>query len=81
MIYIDLCGLEQCYDKTVGKKETDTVNVQPTASYVANKNTKKFHIPTCSSVGDMAEHNKWYFDGTRDQLIEQGYVPCKRCYP
>ena len=68
-------------DKTVGKKETDTVNVQPTASYVANKNTKKFHIPTCSSVGDMAEHNKWYFDGTRDQLIEQGYVPCKRCYP
>lgn len=52
-----------------------------TTSYTANKNTKKFHIPTCSSVGDMAEHNKWYFDGTRDQLIEQGYVPCKRCHP
>lgn len=52
-----------------------------TTAYIANKNTKKFHVPTCSSVGDMAEHNKWYFDGTRDQLIEQGYVPCKRCHP
>lgn len=52
-----------------------------TVSYIANKNTKKFHIPQCSSVGDMKEKNKWYFNGSRDELIAQGYVPCKRCYP
>lgn len=50
-------------------------------SYVANKNTRKFHIPTCSSVTDMKESNKLYFFGSRDELIEKGYEPCKRCKP
>ncbi|MCR5670992.1 MAG: DNA/RNA non-specific endonuclease [Butyrivibrio sp.] len=51
------------------------------SSYIANKNTKKFHYPSCSSVGDMKEKNKLYFEGSRDELIDQGYVPCKRCNP
>lgn len=51
------------------------------ASYIANKNTKKFHYPSCSSVSDMKEKNKLYFDGSREELIGQGYVPCKRCNP
>jgi len=49
--------------------------------YVANKNTKKFHVPTCASVGDMAEKNKWYYTGSRQDLIDMGYDPCQRCYP
>ena len=49
--------------------------------YIANTNTGKFHYPTCSSVEDMKEENKWYFTGARDELIAQGYVPCKRCNP
>nr|MCR5157342.1 hypothetical protein [Butyrivibrio sp.] len=48
---------------------------------IANKNTKKFHYPSCSSVSDMKEKNKWYFEGSRDELIEKGYKPCKRCNP
>jgi len=51
------------------------------ASYIANKNTKKFHYPSCSSVSDMKEKNKLYYEGSRDDLINQGYVPCKRCNP
>ena len=50
-------------------------------NYIANANTKKFHYPSCSSVDQMAEHNKVYFNGTRDELIAQGYEPCKRCNP
>ena len=50
-------------------------------NYVANTNTKKFHKPDCPSVDQMAEKNKWYFTGTRDQLIEDGYKPCQRCNP
>ena len=50
-------------------------------AYIANKNSKKFHYPSCDSVKDMKEKNKLYFEGTRDELIEQGYVPCKRCNP
>ena len=52
-----------------------------TYSYVANKNTHKFHYSTCKSVQDMKEENKVFHDGSRDELIEQGYTPCKRCNP
>ena len=50
-------------------------------SYIANKNTHKFHYPSCSSVSKMSEKNKWYFTGSRDELISKGYVPCKNCNP
>ncbi len=50
-------------------------------SYIVNMNTGKFHYPSCDSVKDMKEKNKMYYEGTRDELIQQGYVPCKRCNP
>ena len=49
--------------------------------YILNMNTKKFHYPDCSSVGQMAEKNKWAYTGNRDDVIAMGYVPCKRCNP
>ena len=53
-----------------------------TYSYVVNVNSKKFHYSWCSSVSDMAEENKWYANNySRDELIEMGYEPCKRCNP
>ena len=59
-----------------GEKAVSSAN-----SYVANKNTKKFHYAYCGSVSDMAEKNKMSFTGSRERLIAQGYVPCKRCNP
>ncbi len=50
-------------------------------TYILNKNTKKIHYPWCSSVDDMAEHNKQEFTGDINELIEQGFSPCKRCNP
>lgn len=50
-------------------------------SYVANKNTKKFHLDTCESVNEMNPANRLFFEGFRQDLIDQGYVPCKRCNP
>lgn len=49
-------------------------------SYVGNANTGKFHISSCSSVNKMSEKNKIFFS-SRDDAINQGYVPCKRCNP
>lgn len=49
--------------------------------YVINTNTKRFHVPGCSSVDDMKEKNKETFSGDRDTLTEMGYVPCGRCKP
>lgn len=48
-------------------------------NYVVNKNTKKFHLPTCSSVNDMEEHNKLMYEGAIQELVDQGYSPCQRC--
>ena len=71
--------------------ETDTaVQITPESSapqesqgitYVLNTNTKKFHYPTCSSVNDMKEKNKQIYTGSREEVINMGYVPCKRCNP
>jgi len=50
--------------------------------YIANKNTKKFHYPGCNSVKKMKESNKkFFYDVTRDYMIEQGYDPCGNCGP
>lgn len=49
--------------------------------YVLNTNTHKFHYPDCSSVGDMNPKNKLEVHASRDEVIAQGYVPCKRCNP
>lgn len=51
------------------------------ATYILNTNTKKFHLPSCSSVNQMSEKNKQSYSGSRDDLISQGYDPCKRCNP
>lgn len=50
-------------------------------TYVLNTNTMKFHYPTCSSVDDMKEKNKQIYTGSREEVINMGYVSCKRCNP
>ena len=52
-----------------------------TQQYVLNRNTKKFHKPTCTSVKQMKEKNRQVFEGTREEIIQRGYEPCKRCKP
>lgn len=49
--------------------------------YVANTNTMKFHYPDCSSVEKIAPGNRWDYTGSREELINMGYEPCKRCNP
>lgn len=49
--------------------------------YVLNTNSRKFHLPGCSSVDRMAEKNKQEFTGTRYELISQSYEPCGNCNP
>lgn len=50
------------------------------ASYIGNSNTHKFHYANCSYVGKMNPAHKVGFN-TRDEAINSGYVPCKRCKP
>ncbi len=52
-----------------------------TADYVLNTNSKKFHYEYCASTEKIKEENKSFFNGTRDQLILDGYSPCGNCDP
>lgn len=62
--------------------EPDPEPIAPSGTdYVLNTNSKKFHYPSCSSVDSMAEKNKGFHTGTRDELIAIGYDPCGRCHP
>ncbi len=48
--------------------------------YVGAKSTMKFHHADCRYVKRIKEENRAYFY-TREEAIEQGYVPCKVCTP
>lgn len=51
------------------------------ASYVLNTSTMKFHETWCSSVEDIKAGNRSDYNGSRDDVISMGYVPCKKCNP
>ncbi|MCI9249891.1 MAG: DUF4236 domain-containing protein [Dorea sp.] len=80
-------------DKSVGDKsdETDSQNnfnthdnpeqQQIKTNYVLNKSTKKFHLSRCRDVSKIAEKNYSIYDGSRDDIVSQGYSPCGHCNP
>lgn len=59
----------------------ETVTPGETTHYVLNTNSKKFHLPECSGVEQIKESNRQDYQGTRDQLLEEGYTPCGICHP
>lgn len=70
--------------KKVVKKVTKFSSKKSSSSsdsgkYVGNKNTHKFHYPSCSSVKRMNSANKIYL--THNQAISLGYSSCGICHP
>ena len=63
-----------------GSEEEPAVSSNP-QEYVLNTKSMKFHRPTCSSVDDIASNNKQEATSTRDELISEGYSPCRQCSP
>ena len=55
--------------------------VTTSGSYVLNTNTHKFHLPSCSSVETISPKNRKDVNESREQIISEGYAPCKRCNP
>ncbi len=56
-------------------------NSASTDHYILNTNSKKFHLPDCSSVKQISNKNKEDYEGSREDLVSQGYTPCKQCNP
>lgn len=66
---------------TTSQADDTSTDTPATVTYVVNKNTGKFHYPSCSSVSKIKAKNRMDTDQTRDELIAQGYAPCKNCNP
>ena len=62
------------------KSKTETTTTTTEATYIGNRNTKKFHRPDCPSVKSMSSKNKVSLS-SRKEAIADGYTPCKRCNP
>ena len=52
--------------------------VDDVGEYIGNKNSKKFHLPTCKNL--PAEKNRIYFD-SRKAAVDAGQSPCGNCKP
>ena len=69
---------------TEATTEATTMPTEDNGSdYVINTNSSslRFHYPWCSSVDDMKDEHKWFYHGTREEIIGMGYTPCGRCKP
>lgn len=60
-------------------KPAEQNNNSVNTTFIANKNTKKFHYPYCGSVKQMKDKNKKELNCSREEAIQQGYSPCGNC--
>ena len=68
-------------ERIAAEQQAAAAQQPQTSSYVVNTNTGKFHFPSCRDVNKIKPENYWAYDGTRDDLINQGYSPCGHCNP
>jgi len=64
---------------------TDAANAanqeKQTVTYILNTNTKKIHMPDCSSAETIADNNRQESQETKEILEAEGYTSCQRCNP
>ena len=58
---------------------SNTVQNSKAITYILNTNTRKIHIPSCTSVGEIYPEHRQEYSGTLDDAMAQGYSPCGRC--
>lgn len=75
-------GVEINYaDGTSTLSDQEAAESGDETDYVLNTRSKKFHTPDCSGVETMSPQNREEFTGSREELIAQGYSPCRQCNP
>lgn len=81
-VIIDLSGYsDDDFGSSVGERANIPADEEQGFDYVLNTNTKRFHYTFCPSVNEMKDKNKQEYTGSREFLIDSGFVPCGRCNP
>ncbi|GHS92505.1 hypothetical protein AGMMS50276_00540 [Synergistales bacterium] len=65
---------------TKAQKTQESSSLAVESSYIGNANTKVFHRPKCSSVGQMNPKNRVALN-SREDAIARSFKPCGRCKP
>ena len=65
-------GYDYCKMRSAGNQEMQ---------YVLNIKSMKFHTPECSGGKSIKDENRQVVTCPREDLIQQGYEPCKSCNP
>lgn len=76
----DKVAVESKKSSSTASSEDKRSDVTEPVQYCANINSKTFHKSDCGSVKKLKDENK-YFTSNRDELISDGYTPCKKCNP
>jgi hypothetical protein len=72
-------GIADCWwTLLVPEKTQSTGEAAVEGDFIGNKRSLKFHLPTCKFL--PAEKNRVPFK-TREEAVNEGYVPCKVCKP
>ena len=61
-------------------RTTKTTAEQET-TYILNRSSKKFHLPSCANAQTIKEENRRTYTGTESALKQLGYSPCGNCLP
>ncbi len=67
-------------NKATSSSKTQKPSSNVLIQYCANTNSKTFHKSECGSAKNLNEENK-YITSNRQELVEDGYAPCKKCNP
>ncbi|MDY3747986.1 MAG: DNA/RNA non-specific endonuclease [Lachnospiraceae bacterium] len=68
-------------DSYLESSKTASDNSEAVKTYILNTNSKKFHDPSCSGAKTIKDSNRQTYEGSREDLINQGYEPCGKCRP
>ena len=66
------------YNKAISQADAQRKPEPTLITYIGNKNSQKFHIPTCTTL--PAEQNRVEFT-SREEALSANYIPCKKCKP
>lgn len=71
-------GAIQTPTTTTGRTSREGSPEPISDTYIGNRKSKKFHLPSCSYLPD--QYNQVELD-SREEAIEKGYTPCGHCNP
>lgn len=75
-----LNGYKSESSRTSSNSEVTTSNDDLFLLYYANTKSKKFHKNTCR-YAKITSNDNLYITESREELVNEGYVPCKVCEP